>query len=502
MPRRAALDDLQHAGDRHLHRAAQQLIAAVEQAPCRSFQDFRTRVAGGEFKDLVRFGWHCLWGRRHRRSWRDVQAAVAAGSTRRWYTTFLRNVYATYTHLHHLRHPTSVTDDVVQQFGNYVPRRLRRLLRQRGLSVSNADDRVSNRTRANAKLLVLWDRMQEWQHVIWFDNFFKPRVMANPYVAYATFNSTCVSVLRTDAVSPLPYAHCTYHQGQLNVDAVAHSVKDAFIQLWSMVRQVRSTALTGQDVRVPLDVHRGPRPTLPWTPFLLTRASVGQQEGLLKVLALCVDAATRSRARVTPILVDENLHYRLLRLAWTAATSPWDVQRYMRKVPVLFGIWHAYKYLAIQTYRSFHPVLAILQKGNVPAGSAFPTGPKLRTLELMFSAVLLQDQGLLDAIRNERRAADAKVQQEKDTAAICTQHHFSDAAHSDVVTPGSSLCEPTLVHDHRETVCFHLLCVFAFWVKAPTWHGHPNKPLHFFSLMSLQGNVHLVMLFPVTLHFS
>ena len=53
--------------------------------------------------------------------------------------------------------------------------------------------------------------------------------------------------------------------------------------------------------------------------------------------------AQRTECGVAPVLVDENIHYRVYKLAWSTPFAAWRVPRFLQVVPPLFGIWHAYK---------------------------------------------------------------------------------------------------------------------------------------------------------------
>ena len=76
------------------------------------------------------------------------------------------------------------------------------------------------------------------------------------------------------------------------------------------------------NVRAPLDVRRDARTVQApvWRPFALSKEKVTGGVGLLNLLHFAKDTAQQTN-RVLPLLVDENIHYRILNLFYGARTS-------------------------------------------------------------------------------------------------------------------------------------------------------------------------------------
>ena len=62
-----------------------------------------------------------------------------------------------------------------------------------------------------------------------------------------------------------------------------------------------------------------------------------------------------------PLIVDENIHYRILKFIHSHASKSWDVALWLRGLPVLYGVWHPYKYCLLAVYRVFFPIFALLE---------------------------------------------------------------------------------------------------------------------------------------------
>ena len=86
-----------------------------------------------------------------------------------------------------------------------------------------------------------------------------------------------------------------------------------------------------------------------WRPLALSKEKVACSVSLLKLLQFAKDTAQQTK-RVLLLLVDENIHYRLLKLLYGAKNQRWNMRAYLRYEPVFYGVWHAYKYVGTQTF--------------------------------------------------------------------------------------------------------------------------------------------------------
>jgi hypothetical protein len=145
---------------------------------------------------------------------------------------------------------------------------------------------------------------------------------------------------------------------------------------------------------------------------MLSEHTVSANDALLLVLDQAMDIQVRS-GLCMPLLVDENVHYRLLRLMYAKPYQCYDVQAYMRDMPLLFGIWHAYKHTVTVVYRTFFPVLGLLESptGRPPLGEVCLTR-KVVYMEKVFATLILCAEAVLprvvakiDVLRMQSRQA-------------------------------------------------------------------------------------------------
>ena len=102
--------------------------------------------------------------------------------------------------------------------------------------------------------------------------------------------------------------------------------------------------------------------------FAVSKEKVTRGVGLLKLLHFMKDTAQQTN-RVLPLLVDGNIHYRILKLLHGANNQQWNMRGYLLYVPIVYGVWHAYKFVVTQFFPVFLPVLTYPRKDLLRPGS-------------------------------------------------------------------------------------------------------------------------------------
>ena len=93
----------------------------------------------------------------------------------------------------------------------------------------------------------------------------------------------------------------------------------------------------------------------------------------------CLQVKTR---RTVPILIDMKIFYALLKMSSEASYAPWRVDHFLLGHPLLYGVWHPYKYSVEITYEVFAPIIKFLEQGwDLKAGAVVPMKVQLRHME-------------------------------------------------------------------------------------------------------------------------
>ena len=108
----------------------------------------------------------------------------------------------------------------------------------------------------------------------------------------------------------------------------------------------------GASPRPSAPTYLPPVPNPGWKPLLLSTHQVFSYKGLVQVLDYIASLSNHTHP-IVPILVDENIHKRRLRLLYSDRTQRWNWHKKLKKTPVLYGCWHPYKYLVFTCGAAF-----------------------------------------------------------------------------------------------------------------------------------------------------
>ena len=68
-------------------------------------------------------------------------------------------------------------------------------------------------------------------------------------------------------------------------------------------------------------------------------------------------------------------------MLWCAYV-PWNVPQLLLGFPLVYGVWHSYKYCVELIYRAFVPFIKFLEQGNnIQVGSILPRKVKVIHME-------------------------------------------------------------------------------------------------------------------------
>ena len=209
---------------------------------------------------------------------------------------------------------------------------------------------------------------------------------------------------------------------RLRCYTVASAIRGAMDRLRGFVDALGVGGIWRTDIRAPLDVVRDAAAVgVPWRPLMLSELQVGSQRDLVDVLLFARDAVAPHTRPPLPLVVDENIHYRILRLRYGSAYADTGVAGALAETPPLYGVWHPYKYVVTLVWRAFHPFMLYARAGTVAAGTQSPVGPRLRNLELLMAAMLAVPQDILGRLAGEavrRRAEVVRLEALVDEARV------------------------------------------------------------------------------------
>ena len=94
------------------------------------------------------------------------------------------------------------------------------------------------------------------------------------------------------------------------------------------------------------------------------------------------------------------IQFALLKLCYGAAYVPWNVPQLLLGFPLVYGVWHSYKYCVELIYRAFLPFIKFFEQGNsLQVGSILPRKVKVIHMEKTLLGLMLatsSNRGRLD----------------------------------------------------------------------------------------------------------
>ena len=219
-----------------------------------------------------------------------------------------------------------------------------------------------------------------------------------------------------------------------------HTLLQAESDLITFVRETVDP-LNIEDVRVPLDVPRGRCAGAKWKGLSLERYVIGADSGLLHILELLKDIAERTMHPL-PLLMDENIHYRLMKWMYGRSMVKYSVRENMPPIVCIYGVWHAYKFLCLHLHREFFQHFVCLEQGQIEPGIMVSSIQRLPYIERAVAALWVAGGPLLSLLDKEIqniRSYYAGVQTRKVTCQT---------------TPGApGLADTTWLTDLSEELC-------------------------------------------------
>ena len=104
------------------------------------------------------------------------------------------------------------------------------------------------------------------------------------------------------------------------------------------------------------------------------------------------------------MLVDMNIHYRVLKFMHGESTVGYDFRQWLCSLPLLYGVWHPYKYAVLQVYKAFFPIFVHLEFGDLTLGQEVRCFRKVLHVEKLICGLLLVQHLVVPVVEYELRA--------------------------------------------------------------------------------------------------
>ena len=169
---------------------------------------------------------------------------------------------------------------------------------------------------------------------------------------------------------------------------IATSVVQSHNTLLANLDNALNAFFTLRDVKCPLDLKRKGVQSLQWKPLLLSPLLTGTQCDLARILKFVVSLQQKSN-RVLPMLIDMKIFYGVSKMLSSSTYDVYKLHNVLRYCPMVYGVWHAYKYCREAVYRKFFSLCTFLSCGPQSPDTDIYTHPKLIWKERLFMSLLL-----------------------------------------------------------------------------------------------------------------
>ena len=141
--------------------------------------------------------------------------------------------------------------------------------------------------------------------------------------------------------------------------------------------------------RAPLYLARAAVVSLNWRPLLVSKLKCGTHVELREFVRGLECLLLRTR-RMVPFLIDMKIFYALLKMSYGPSCAPWHVDQFLLGHPLMYGMWHAYKYSVEMTHKAFIPIVKFVGQGwDVKVKAVVPLKLKLRHMDKTIVGLLL-----------------------------------------------------------------------------------------------------------------
>jgi hypothetical protein len=191
-------------------------------------------------------------------------------------------------------------------------------------------------TEAAEAARTLWASCKDQQVVVWLDNWYRKRFSTDPRNNDMSLNVSVTAVLHISEI-PMFQGYKSLRDLVTGIPVLVQQLMKVAARVIGGVQLVVEEDLHPECIRVPLDVHRTGMRSLQWSPYFLTEQSVSSQTDLLNII-LELEGLQRQTRRALPLLVDMDIHYRLMKLIYGSSTAAFDMGMKMSQIPVLYGV--------------------------------------------------------------------------------------------------------------------------------------------------------------------
>ena len=174
----------------------------------------------------------------------------------------------------------------------------------------------------------LSDLVKQFQHIVWFDNFYHRWFALSPHSPNRSLNCTAMALLQLRSDLDIFPGYPKLDALKQCLPVVARRLRDSFLGLCDAKKTLLQGPIEAKDIYAPLDCRRISVPCLQWKSFFLTNLT---QPNLVALVHVLVEVRQQSN-KVLPILVVENIHYRLYKMMYSKSYAQHNLALFFKRM--------------------------------------------------------------------------------------------------------------------------------------------------------------------------
>ena len=177
-----------------------------------------------------------------------------------------------------------------------------------------------------------------------------------------------IAMLHTTPLA-LFLGHPRLHDLVDRVDTMAIAVVQQHKEMLKVCIDMCKAATSRRTIRAPLNIAREAcRQQLFRKPFGMYELRRGRNQQLLDFVDM-LRSTQRHCQNPIALLVDCNIHYRVLKFLYSRATIDWLFLDWLRGISLIYGVWHGYKHGCNIIWRKLFPRFSCITAPVFGAGA-------------------------------------------------------------------------------------------------------------------------------------
>ena len=198
------------------------------------------------------------------------------------------------------------------------------------------------------------------------DNFCRRRFCPTSQSSNKLLNTTLFAAYEVPIRLVSFRGYCSLSSTAGRIDTIARALHTYQPEHCTRFVIAYNATVTMNTVRCPRDISGRRVISSQWCRPMMCGEVIVSNTGLFQLMSMVLDLQQES-GRPLPLLVHVNFHYQNCKFFYRPSYAPFDLGS-LNHLPIMYGMWHAYKYCITVTWREFLPFCTFVNTTSVEPG--------------------------------------------------------------------------------------------------------------------------------------